>query len=200
MALKEEINIDNIYQHSKRVQRLYKICIGFIVLGVLILGVQLIMNSNPSADDGSEIVADSSEMLAPQYRGKTEDGYEFLITSEKAKEIEDGLILLSSPIANVFEDEKLSNFILDSVSGLYDSEEKILMLSESVELDDDEGNSFKASEIKLDLEKNVISSDNKIDLNGKIGKITADGLEIQGKGDVIIFKGKSKMIINEMQR
>ncbi len=100
-------------------------------------------------------------------------------------------------MANLFENEEWSSFILDSVSGLYDNKEKILTLTDDVAIDDNEGNSFSASEIKVDLEKNTISSDNKIDLEGKMGKITADGLEIKNEGDVIIFKGNAKMIINE---
>ena len=49
---------------------------------------------------------------------------------------------------------------------------------------------------KIDLEKNTIYSDKKIDLNGKIGKITAEGMEIKKDENVIIFKGKVKMTIN----
>ena len=195
MALKSEINIDTIHEHSKRVRIAYKTCIALIIAGVCILLIQLWVRSS-SEDLMDDIISDSSEMIAPQYRGKTEGGQEFLITSEKAKELDDGQVLLSSPVANLFEDEDWSNFVLDAMSGIYNDKEKTLTLVEDVELDDDDGNRLKASEIKVDLEKNTISSDNKIDLSGKIGKINADGLEIKEGGDIIIFKGKAKMIIN----
>lgn len=196
MHLNSDINIYTIQGHSEKVRKAYIICLVLIGAGVLLLLIQLRLHAskNEAIDD---VVVDSSEMLSPQYKGVTEDGQDFLITSQKAKELEDGVVLLSSPVANLFEDSDLASFVLDSVSGVYDDNEKILTLVDNVELDDNDGNSFKASEVKVDLEKNVIYSDNKIDLSGKIGRITADGLEIQDEGNMIIFKGKSKMIIND---
>ena len=200
MELQTGITVDNIHAHSKKVRMMYISCLGFIVIGVLILGSQLWMNSS-SSEFLEGVLADSSEMLSPQYKGKTDDGQDFSITSKKAKELDDGTVFLSSPVANLFKGGEFSEFILDSVSGVYDGKEKTLTLKDNVALDDGDGNSFRASEIMLDLEKNIIYSDNKIDLSGKMGKITSDkGMEIKNDGDIIIFKGKSKMIINNVTK
>ncbi|MCV6599735.1 MAG: LPS export ABC transporter periplasmic protein LptC [Alphaproteobacteria bacterium] len=198
MELDLNENIEIMHKHSRRVHHVYILCIVLIIIGVLILGVELFKNSSPS-DNSAKISGNSSEIIEPKYLGKTEKGQGFEITSDKARELKEGVILLYAPQAMLFDEDDNPGFGLDSISGVYDNNEKTLTLNENVELDDEEGNSLKAKDVKLDLDKNIIYSDNKIDLSGKIGKITADGLEIKGDEKIIIFKGKSKMIINNIK-
>jgi hypothetical protein len=157
------------------------------------------MSSSSNYADEKIMTANPSEMVAPKYEGFTDDGQAFVITSNNAQDLGDGLVLLNSPVANLLESKELSNLVLDSTSGMYDDKNKILTLNENVELGDEEGNKFFTSELKIDLQKNMIFSDNKIDLTSKTGKITADGLQIMKNGNLIIFKGKSKLIINDVK-
>lgn len=195
----EKESIVAVKKHSRLAKVVYFSCVILIALGILLLLVQLFSRS--SKIEEIDMTANSSEMIAPQYKGKTSEDNEYLIVSKKATEMEDGVVLLSSPVANLFDNEKANNFVLDSVSGLYDDNKKILSLINEVEIEDEEGNKFKTKEIKVDLEKNIIYSENKIDLEGKIGKIEASkGLEIKDDGNTIIFKGKSSLIINDSEK
>jgi len=194
------IDIVAVKKHSKFIKSIYILCIALICLGLLVLVMQ--MSSSKKSYEGEDvIVANSSEMIKPQYKGKTDDNSEYLIISNKAKEIKDGIVLLNSPVANLSDENSQNNFILDSLSGIYDDNKKILTLTDGVKLNDGDGNQFYSSKVQMDLQKNIIYSNNKIDLEGKVGKIRAeDGFEIRDNGDVLIFKGKTNLYIEEVKK
>jgi len=194
----ENKNIEKAVKDRVKLKILYVLGIFLIVFLIIFLFLDFHLRNKEKELEPvlPKIDFDNPAMLSPEYKGFSDDGKEFIIKSIKAVELEDGTILLNSPVANLLQSENLPSFILDSTEGEYDKKEKTLKLIGEVDLDDSKGNKFKASEIQVDLKKNIIYSDNNVDLSSEMGKISSQGLEIKDKGQVIIFKGKSKMIIN----
>jgi lipopolysaccharide export system protein LptC len=79
--------------------------------------------------------------------------------------------------------------------GLFRRDAEILDLSGGVDVFHDDGYEFRTAEARLDFGKSTASGDKPIRGQGPFGTIEAEGFEIAGSGDSIVFTGKSRLLL-----
>jgi len=79
--------------------------------------------------------------------------------------------------------------------GMFWRDNEILDLSGGVDLFHDDGYEFKTAEARLDFRKGAATGNKPIRGQGPFGTIEADGFQVMGNGDRIIFTGKSRLIL-----
>tara|TARA_R110002126_G_scaffold1443_6_gene8358 strand:- start:3972 stop:4670 length:699 start_codon:yes stop_codon:yes gene_type:complete len=79
--------------------------------------------------------------------------------------------------------------------GLFRRDVEILDLSGGVDVFHDDGYEFRTAEARLDFAASAATGDTPIRGQGPFGTIVAEGFEITGSGDNIMFTGKSRLIL-----
>jgi lipopolysaccharide export system protein LptC len=79
--------------------------------------------------------------------------------------------------------------------GLFRRDAEILDLSGGVDVFHDDGYEFRTAEARLDFGKSTASGDKPIRGQVPFGTIEAEGFEIAGSGDSIVFTGKSRLLL-----
>lgn len=79
--------------------------------------------------------------------------------------------------------------------GLFRRDAEILDLSGGVDVFHDDGYEFRTAEARLDFGTSSASGNKPIRGQGPFGTIEAEGFEIAGSGDSIVFTGKSRLLL-----
>ncbi len=79
--------------------------------------------------------------------------------------------------------------------GRFRRDVEILDLSGGVDVFHDDGYEFRTAEARLDFGASSASGDKPIRGQGPFGTIVAEGFEVTGSGDSILFTGKSQLIL-----
>ena len=79
--------------------------------------------------------------------------------------------------------------------GLFRRDQEILDLSGGVDVFHDDGYEFRTAEARLNFGKSSATGDKPIRGQGPFGTIEAQGFEIVGSGDSIMFTGQSRLIL-----
>jgi lipopolysaccharide export system protein LptC len=132
----------------------------------------------------------SSNQVLPKEETSLNKSY---IITPKAIEQETDKIFLEKPIANLLlKDNKKINLI--SREGLWEQLKKILSINGEVNMDYDNYNVNTNSAI-LDITANTISSNEKVRVEGPLGKLDANGFTIFNDDKKMVFTGPVKAIL-----
>jgi lipopolysaccharide export system protein LptC len=86
-----------------------------------------------------------------------------------------------------------STVFLDSLSGLFDNKGQTLDLQKDIFLKTTSGYEARLSQAHIDMAKNTVESDQRVDVKLTNGTLSSDRLRITGGGDLIIFEGNVVM-------
>ncbi len=89
--------------------------------------------------------------------------------------------------------EDRSTITLDARTGYYDSKQQLLDLKKDIFLQSSTGYEAKLSQAHIDMAKNVMTSDEHVDVKLLNGTLTADRLRILNGGEVVRFEGNVVM-------
>jgi len=137
-------------------------------------------------------------MVNLHYAGKDRHNRPFTVTAEGARqrpEVDD-LVELEGPKADLTT-ESDTWFALTAYSGLYRPQSQLLDLFGSVEVFQDKGNEFTTDSAHVDMAKGSAEGDDPIEGHGTFGSIKAEGFRIENQGDVIIFKGRTQLLLEQ---
>ena len=143
-------------------------------------------------DDAGDI-----ELTGAIYKGRTENGEAFEVTAKIASERSSGAVDMESPTAQLFRND--GDLIdLSSQNGLYFPD------SSRIELDGDVVVTSRDMELTLlalslsaVLADGSMKSDEPVRVERSDGIVTANAMEVTGKGKRIIFKGDAKMTLQD---
>lgn len=143
-------------------------------------------------DDAGDI-----ELTGAIYKGRTENGEAFEVTAKIASERSSGAVDMESPTAQLFRND--GDLIdLSSQNGLYFPD------SSRIELDGDvvmTSQDMRLTLLALSLSANLADgsmfSEEPVRVERSDGFVTANAMEVTGKGKRIIFKGDARMTLQD---
>lgn len=145
------------------------------------------------------LTADQTEdpsMVNPRYLGIDNDDQAFSVTADLARKLAGGALSveLEMPKADITLNDG-TWLVLTAENGVYQRTEQTLDLVGAVNLFHDSGYEFRTSKARIDLEKGRAVGDTAVYGQGPFGDLKAQGFDLLDKGKVIVFTGKSKLVI-----
>jgi LPS export ABC transporter protein LptC len=159
------------------------------------LKVEEISLSMPKSGEPMEL-----QVSKPEYSGLDAENRPYVITADKV--IQKGLtnvteMNLEHPLATLtLNTEKNETLVLNASTGLYDPKAKTLALSGPVKLMHTLGYDLNMQSLNVDLTKGTAVTDQPVTGSGPAGTLSGDSLQLLERGNHIILKGRSKLVIN----
>lgn len=143
-------------------------------------------------DDAGDI-----ELTGAIYKGRTENGEAFEVTAKIASERSSGAVDMESPTAQLFRND--GDLIdLSSQNGLYFPDSSRIELDGDVVMtSQDMGLTLLALSLSANLADGSMFSEEPVRVERSDGFVTANAMEVTGKGKRIIFKGDAKMTLQD---
>ena len=143
-------------------------------------------------DDAGEI-----ELTGAIYKGRTENGEAFEVTAKIASERSSGAVDMESPTAQMFRND--GDLIdLSSQNGLYFPDSSRIELDGDVVMtSQDMGLTLLALSLSANLADGSMFSEEPVRVERSDGIVTANAMEVTGKGKRIIFKGNARMALQD---
>jgi lipopolysaccharide export system protein LptC len=135
-------------------------------------------------------------MVNVHYSGVDRHDRPFTVTADTARqrpEIDD-LVELEAPKADLTT-QSGTWIALNAYSGVYQPQAQLLDLFGDVELFQDKGNEFHTDSAHIDMGKGTAEGSDPVQGHGPFGTIEAEGFRVESEGDVIVFTGKTKMLL-----
>ena len=193
---------------ASRSVRLMKIILPSTALALLALVVawpQLRENDRAVRAGAAQVQVTDFEgltMINPRFIGVDSDGGgSFEMTAARAfQKSKDAIqISLVEPKADLMttNDRWLA---LSADDGIYDKNAQTVKLDGAVTLFRDDGYVFETTALDVDLQAGVARSDQRVTANGPAGSAFAEGIEVVKRGERIILKGQSKLILTSARK
>jgi lipopolysaccharide export system protein LptC len=136
-------------------------------------------------------------MLNARYTGLDRRNRPYVVTAEVARQTpnKDDLLSLEGPKADI----TLQNgawMALTSDTGMYQSQAQLLDLFGQVNIFHDRGMTFASDSAHIDLAQGTAEGNEPVAGHGPSGELTSEGFRMLDKGDVIIFTGRARMLVN----
>ena len=143
-------------------------------------------------DDAGDI-----ELTGAIYKGRTENGKAFEVTAKIASERSSGAVDMESPTAQLFRND--GDLIdLSSQNGLYFPDSSRIELDGDVVMtSQDMGLTLLALSLSANLADGSMFSEEPVRVERSDGFVTANAMEVTGKGKRIIFKGDVRMTLQD---
>ena len=143
-------------------------------------------------DDAGDI-----ELTGAIYKGRTENGEAFEVTAKIASERSSGAVDMESPTAQLFRND--GDLIdLSSQNGLYFPDSSRIELDGDVVMtSQDMGLTLLALSLTANLADGSMFSEEPVRVERSDGIVTANAMEVTGKGKRIIFKGNARMTLQD---
>ena len=137
------------------------------------------------------------ELTGAIYKGRTESGEAFEVTAKIASERSSGAVDMEAPTAQLFRND--GDLIdLSSLNGVYfpdssriELDGEVVMTSQDMEL------TLLALSLSADLADGSMISNQPVRVERRNGVVTANAMEVTGKGKRIIFKGDARMTLQD---
>jgi len=137
------------------------------------------------------------ELTGAIYKGRTESGEAFEVTAKIASERSSGAVDMEAPTAQLFRND--GDLIdLSSLNGVYfpdssriELDGDVVMTSQDMEL------TLLALSLSADLADGSMISNQPVRVERRNGVVTANAMEVTGKGKRIIFKGDARMTLQD---
>ncbi len=173
----------------------------FSLLLVVIVGIWPSLNAEKNSFNLEAIqIQDGSEgnlaMINARYRGMDKQHRQFSVRAESTSQNGqlDAVYELDKPEADIIMADG-TWLALSSNYGFYDRSSQQLDLLDQVNLYHDAGHEFKTHTASISLKDNSASGSSPIQGQSPLGRLTAEGFKIIQQGDIIQFKGKSRLTL-----
>ena len=136
-------------------------------------------------------------MMNARYVGTDEGNQPFSITADLAKNLlkNTSAVELEMPKADITLEDG-SWLVLTAEAGLYGREAKTLGLIGAVNLFHDSGYEIRTAKADVDLARGIAEGDAPVEGHGPFGELKAEGFRLEDKGRVIVFTGRSRLVIH----
>ncbi|HMB75208.1 MAG TPA: LPS export ABC transporter periplasmic protein LptC [Kiloniellaceae bacterium] len=140
--------------------------------------------------------AQNLNMINARFSGFDDKEQPFTVTADMATQRpgEKDRVELQRPKADITLQDG-TWLALTAKVGYYDRETELLDLVGAVNLFHDEGFEVRTEKAQVDLKNGVASGNVPVESQGPSGTLTSEGFRILDKGDIVIFTGKSKLVL-----
>jgi lipopolysaccharide export system protein LptC len=134
-------------------------------------------------------------LVEPRYQGLDEQNRPFTVTANVATQTEDADIVdLDRPRADVLLTDG-SWVLLESDQGRFDKGRHLLDLSGDVTLWQDGGNLLVTATAQVQLQAGSASGDKPVAAQGPFGTLVSEGFRLTDRGQVVVFTGRSRAVL-----
>ena len=145
------------------------------------------------------LTADESEdpsMVNPRYLGIDKDNKAYSVTADLARRLagEALQVELEMPKADITLEDG-TWLVLTANTGVFQRTQQTLDLAGAVNLFHDSGYEFRTTKAQIDLEKGDAKGNQPVQGQGPFGDLKAEGFHLLDKGKIIVFTGKSKLVL-----
>ena len=147
----------------------------------------------------AEVRPDALHVREPRYQGVDEQNRPYTVTADAA--VQSGsaeVVLLQAPRADLL----LSDggwVYLEAREGRYDKPRNRLDLAGRVTIHHDDGTQFVTERAALDVNAGNAEGDDPVAAQGPFGTLTAQGFRLVDRGQVVIFTGNSRVVLESAQ-
>jgi len=140
-------------------------------------------------------------MVNPRYTGLDRDNRPYTITADAARQSgtntrnADDLVALEGPKADILTREG-AWVVVAGNTGVYQPGAQLLDLFGNVTLLHDKGYRFKTDSARVDVNAGTAEGHEPVSGDGTSGTVHSAGFKILQKGDVVVFTGKSTLVMN----
>lgn len=152
------------------------------------------LHFNPPRLDLSQ--ARDLRMVNARFSGIDRHDRPFTVTADSARQHSgaDDSVELAMPKADLTT-QNGTWLALQGATGLYQPQPQILDLFGDVELFQDRGNEFHTDTAHIDMAQGTAEGHDPVEGHGPFGTVTAEGFRTEHHGDLVIFTGKSHLVI-----
>jgi lipopolysaccharide export system protein LptC len=135
-------------------------------------------------------------MINPRYAGTDRDGRPFVITGAVGRQVpeRDDVMSLDQPVANL-QSHSGAKIVVTADTGVYQTQTQYLDMFGKVTVNHEDGSSFVTTNGRLDAANDAAEGSNPVEGHGPKGDVTGQGFRILDKGDIVIFTGKSNLLL-----
>ena len=140
--------------------------------------------------------AEDPVMINARYMGTDKNALPFSITADIAKNLVKGTatVELEMPKADMTLDDG-SWLVLTAETGIYSRETRTMELVGAVNLFHDSGYEIRTAKAYIDFGQGTAYGTDPVRGHGPFGELVAEGFELESKGKIIRFTGKSKLVL-----
>ncbi len=135
-------------------------------------------------------------MINARFMGTDKNAQPFAITADFAKNLVEGTatVELEVPKADMMLDDG-TWLALTAETGIYSRETQTLELVGAVNLFHDSGYEIRTAKARIDFVQGAASGTDPVRGHGPFGELVAEGFDLENKGTIIRFTGKSKLVL-----
>ncbi len=138
---------------------------------------------------------DAVRLVEPRYQGLDEQNRPFTVTADVATQTENADVVdLDRPRADVLLTDG-SWVLLESNQGRFDKAQHRLDLRGDVTLWQDGGNLLVTAEAEVLLQEGSASGDKPVAAQGPFGTLVSEGFRLTERGQVVIFTGRARAVL-----
>ena len=140
--------------------------------------------------------AEDPAMINARYMGTDKNALPFSITADIAKNLVKGTakVELEMPKADMTLDDG-TWLVLTAETGIYSRETRTLDLVGAVNLFHDSGYEIRTAKARIDFIQGAATGREPVRGHGPFGELVSEGFDLKNKGKIILFTGKSKLVL-----
>jgi lipopolysaccharide export system protein LptC len=137
-------------------------------------------------------------MSNARYQGVDEHNRPYVLNAEGAVQNprDKNFVALETPRADMVL-ENGATVSVGAESGVYDGAGKMLDLMGAVRVRRDDGYVFETEVARIDLKSGIVDGNDPVRGHGPGGTVEAEGFRVLQKGEVVEFKGKSRIVLRQ---
>jgi lipopolysaccharide export system protein LptC len=147
----------------------------------------------------TQVRPDALHVVNPRYQGVDEQNRPFSVTASTAVQAgAEDIVALRVPRADLLLTDG-GWVYLEARDGLYDKGRSTLDLTGDVTVHHDDGTQFVTARAALDLAAGGAAGDAPVAAQGPFGTLTAEGFRLRDRGQVVVFTGNSRVVLEGTQ-
>ncbi len=146
-----------------------------------------------------QVQPEALRVIEPRYQGVDEQSRPFTLTADVAVQAGDqDVVQLEAPRADLVLTDGGWVYV-EARAGLYDRRGSNLDLAGRVTVHHDDGTQFVTDAAKVDLAAGGAAGDAPVAAQGPFGTLTAEGFRLRDRGQVVVFTGQSRVVLEGAQ-
>jgi lipopolysaccharide export system protein LptC len=140
-------------------------------------------------------------MINPRYVGTDRDGRPVVITGAVGRQVPDrnDVVSLDQPVANL-QSHSGAKIVVTSDTGVYQTQTQYVDMFGKVTVSHENGSTFVTTGGRLDAANDAAEGHNPVEGHGPQGDVTGEGFQIIDKGTIVIFTGKSTLLLKSAKQ
>jgi len=148
---------------------------------------------------GPSLVPESLQLVAPRFQGVDELNRPYTVTARVARQPgQEEIMLMEFPRADILLNDGAWVYV-ESDHGRYNKPARLLDMVGNVQIYHADGTLFRTEAAAVQIDAGTAQSDRPTKVQGSFGTIESEGFEMFDRGQVIIFTGRARAILEGRQ-